>query len=164
MTRTSTAPSGRRRAPQNGLPKWAKPFLAELAVTSNVSAAARKAKVASTTVYDARRASAEFNRKWLQALCEGYDHLELELLLRLRTGELKPAAGAKRGTRSFDNGTALRLLIAHRQSAARQRAIRDDQDSETILASINAKLEKMRERRLAAEEEAAVAEGNAGAE
>jgi hypothetical protein len=133
------------RAPS--LPKWSKPFLAELATTSNVSAAARKAKISSTTAYDARRTNAEFNRKWQQALCEGYDHLEMELLHRLRTGEVKPPPGAKRGVRSFDNPTAFRQLAAHRESAARQRAIRDNQDSEAIIASINAKLDRMRERR-----------------
>jgi hypothetical protein len=138
-----------RRAP---LPLWAKPFLAELAVTSNVSAAARKAGIASSTAYDARRASAEFNRAWQQALCEGYDHLELELLHRLRSGEVKPAAGARRGVRSYENGTALRLLVAHRASAARQRAVRDNEDTEAILASIDAKLDRMRERRFAVAE------------
>lgn len=140
----------RRRA----LPQWSKAFLAELAATSNVSAAARKAGVSTTTAYEARNSHAEFNRKWMQALCEGYDLLEMELLHRLRSGEVKPAAGAKRGKRSFDNATALRLLIAHRASAARQRAIRDNQDTEAILASIDAKLERIRQRRIAAEKSA----------
>ena len=34
----------------------------------NVSAAARKAKICTATAYDARRANAEFNRRWQQAL------------------------------------------------------------------------------------------------
>lgn len=138
-----------RRAPARALalPKWAKPFLAELAGSSNVSAAARAAGIATATAYDARRTNAAFNRKWQQALCEGYDHLEMDLLHRLRVGEVKPAAGAKRGVRSFDNATALRLLAAHRDSALRQRAVRDQEDSEAILESINAKLDRMRERR-----------------
>ena len=62
----------------------------------------------------------------------------------------KPAAGAKKGTRTFDNATALRLLAAHRDSAARQRAISSNEDSEAIIQSINAKLEVIRQRRLAA--------------
>lgn len=148
--------SGRRRRarPTKTLPAWSELFLSELAATSNVSAAARKAKVSTGTAYDARRGSAEFNRRWQQALCEGYDHLEMELLHRLRTGEVKPAAGAKRGVRSFENATALRLLAAHRESAARQRAVRDNEDTEAIVDSINAKLERMRQRRLAAERRA----------
>lgn len=142
---------GRAKAVRKpALPKWAKRFLAELAATSNVSAAARKAGIATTTAYDARRASGEFNRRWQQALCEGYEHLEMELLHRLRSGEVKPPAGAKRGVRLFDNATALRLLAAHRDSAARQKAIRSNEDAAEIVLSINTKLDLMRDRRLAA--------------
>jgi hypothetical protein len=133
-----------------GFRQWSKKFLAELAATSNVSAAARKAGIGTGTAYEARRINPEFNRAWQQALCEGYDHLEMELLARLRGGEVKPAAGAKRGVRAFDNATAFRLLAAHRDSAARQRAVRNHEDAEAIIASINAKLEQMRQRRLAA--------------
>lgn len=129
---------------------WSKLFLSELAATSNVTAAAHKAGINKTAAYDARRANPEFNRAWQRALCEGYDHLEMELLRRLRDGEIKPAAGAKKGTRTFDNATALRLLAAHRDSAARQRAISSNEDSEAIIQSINAKLEVIRQRRLAA--------------
>jgi hypothetical protein len=131
------------------LARWSRPFLAELAATSNVSAAARKAGICTSTAYDARRSSAEFNRAWQQALCEGYDHLEMELLHRLRQGEVKPASGARRGVRAFDNATAFRLLAAHREAAARFRAVRSNADAEAIVLSINAKLEKMRQRRLA---------------
>lgn len=134
--------------------RWSKDFLAELAATSNVSAAARRAGITTTLAYDQRRCDPEFNRAWQSALCEGYDHLEMELLRRLRDGEIKPAAGAKKGTRTFDNATALRLLAAHRESAARQRAIRSNEDSEAIIQSINAKLETMRQRRASATEPA----------
>ena len=64
--------------------RWAKVFLSELAATSNISAAARKAGITTATAYDQRRHDAEFNRAWQRALCEGYDHLEMELLRRLR--------------------------------------------------------------------------------
>jgi hypothetical protein len=135
-------------------PTWSRTFLEELAATSNVSAAARAAGIHPSTAYEARRKRADFNRRWQEALCEGYDHLEMELLHRMRTGEIKPAKDAKRGVRSFDNATAFRLLLAHRDSAARQRAVRSNEDREQILLSINAKLERMRERRLAAAREA----------
>lgn len=137
---------------QPPMPKWAKVFLSELAATSNVSAAARKAAVATSTVYDTRRAHAEFNRKWQEALCEGYDHLEMELLHRLRSGEVKPATGAKKGVRAFDNATAFRLLSIHREAVARQRAVQNNQNAAQIIVSINAKLEAMRQRRLAVSE------------
>ena len=133
---------------------WSRLFLAELATTSNVSAAARKAGVSSFEVYEARRANGEFARRWQVALCEGYDLLEMQLLQRMRDGELKPVAGAKRASRAYDNALALRLLAAHRESAARERAMRDNEDAEAILASIDAKLDRMRERGLAAKEAA----------
>lgn len=134
---------------QRSFKQWSKPFLAELAATSNVSAAARAARINKSKAYEVRRADPVFNRQWQKARCEGYDHLEMELLHRLRSGEVKPAPGAKRGVRAFDNGNAFRLLAAHRESAARQRALRDNEDTEAILASIDAKLDKMRERRTA---------------
>ena len=126
--------------------KWSRVFLSELAATSNVSAAARKAGIHASTAYDTRRQNPEFNRAWQAALCEGYDHLEMELLHRLRTGEIKPAKDAKKGVRTFDNATTFRQLAAHRESAARQRAIRENEDADAILASIDAKLDRMRER------------------
>lgn len=142
---------GRRSADSSGvrrprMARWSRIFLAELASTSNVAASARKAGINSSTAYEARRSDPEFNRAWQQALCEGYDYLELELLGRLRSGEVKPPSGAKRGVRSFDNAIAFRLLLAHREAAAQQRAIRDNQDADAILASIDAKLDRMRER------------------
>lgn len=128
--------------------KWSEIFLSELSATSNVAASARTAGVHVSTAYDARRQKPEFNRRWQVALCEGYDHLEMDLLYRLRTGELKPARDAKRSARSYDNATAFRLLLAHREAAARQRAIRDNLDADSILASIDAKLDRMRQRAL----------------
>ena len=140
---------------------WSRLFLSELAATSNVSAAARKAEVSTFIVYETRRTNGEFNRNWQEALCEGYDHLEMSLLYRLRAGEIKPAAGAKRAVRQFDNATSLRLLTAHREAVARQRAMRDNEDADTILASINAKLERMRERSLAAAASEQISENTA---
>jgi len=129
---------------------WRKPFLSELAATSNVAASARAAGVNPSTAYDARRADPEFHRKWQEALCEGYEHLEMGLLHRLREGELKPASGSKRGTRIFDNATAFRLLTMHRESVAKQKGINENRNADAILASLDAKLDKMRRRSLEA--------------
>lgn len=87
------------------------------------------------------------------ALCEGYDALELALLQRLRDGEIKPAAGAKRAGRCYDNANALRLLAAHRETVAQERASREEEDAEAVLASLNAKLDTIRERWLASKED-----------
>jgi hypothetical protein len=143
-TAATDDPDGRQRP----FARWSRLFLAELAASSNVTAAAKKAGVCTSTVYEARRGDPAFAREWLRALCEGYDHLEMELLHRLRTGEVKPASGAKRGVRAYDNATAFRLLAAHRDSAARHRALDSSEEAEAIVLSINAKLEAMRRRLL----------------
>ncbi|MEW9854656.1 hypothetical protein [Novosphingobium sp. M1R2S20] len=123
---------------------WRQPLLAHLAATSNVTASAKAAEVTTARAYEARRRDPEFYREWQEALCEGYEHLEMALLHRLREGEIKPASGAKRGTRIFDNATALRLLTVHRESVARQQAVRDSRDSGVILERINARIDRLR--------------------
>ena len=155
--------SGRRARPAVAKPsfaRWSKVFLAELATSSNITASAKKAKVPVASVYETRRRNPDFFRAWQQALCEGYDHLEMELLLRLRTGEIKRAAGAKLGVRTYENAVALRQLAAHKDSVARQRAIRDNESAAEVVASINAKLDLMRQRALAAGEDVWAVEGD----
>lgn len=130
-------------------PAWRKPFLAALAESSNVSAAARKAKVPTGTVYNLRREDADFRSAWFDALCEGYDNLEMSLLHRLRIGELESTKTKSR--RKYDNATAFRLLAAHRDAVSHQKALRADEDEDAILASINTKLDAMRAREKAAQ-------------
>jgi hypothetical protein len=132
--------------------QWKDKFLAELARTSNVAAAARKADVDPGAVYKARRSDAEFYRNWQEALAEGYDNLEMDLLRRLRIGELT-GGGPTKSRRKFDNAIAFRLLAAHREAVGRQKALRANEDEDAIIASINEKLSKMRVRRLAMEAE-----------
>lgn len=139
MTKANSAPLGAERR-EDVQSDWKANFLDALAQTSNVAGAARKAKIDKSTVYKTRRADPQFAREWMVALCDGYDNLEMELLARLRAGE---STNAKQ-PRKYENATAFRLLIAHRESAARQRALRDHDDEETVLASINAKLDAMR--------------------
>ncbi|MBB4860058.1 hypothetical protein HNO88_003396 [Novosphingobium chloroacetimidivorans] len=139
--------------------RWYAVFLAHLATTSNVAASARAADVSPTKVYDARRRDPDFYRAWQEALCEGYEHLEMALVQRLRDGEIKPASGAKRGTRVFDNATALRLLVAHRDSVVRQQALRDVEDTGAILERINVRIDRLRAARVPAAEAQENADG-----
>lgn len=129
---------------------WEKVFLAHLAQTSNVSGAARAAVVDTSTVYKTRRTDPEFNRAWQEALAEGYDNLEMDLIRRLRVGELTGGGPAK-SRRKYDNAIAFRLLAAHRETVGRQRALRANDDEDAIIASIDAKLERMRQRQMAME-------------
>jgi shikimate kinase len=149
MARSSSS-AGSKAARPRSLGVWSRAFLSALAESCNVAEAARKAGITTTLAYDTRRNNAAFARKWQAALCEGYDNLEMELLHRLRSGELKPTPARKTALRSFDNANALRLLAAHREAAARQRAIRDNDDAAAVLEGLNTKLERMRERVLAA--------------
>ena len=128
--------------------QWMPKFLSALAETSNVTTAADQAGVTTAHVYKLRREDAEFARKWQGALCEGYDNLEFELLARIRTGVVSDSEGRK-----FDNAVALRLLTAHRESVSRERALRDNEDAAQIVASIDAKIDAMRQRALAAGED-----------
>ena len=133
------APAPRRRfgAPKN----WRAQFLNRLGETSNVSQAAADAQISLSWVYQTRREDRTFDRAWQAALCEGYDNLEMALLHRLLTGEAKDADGKK-----YDNANAFRLLMAHKDSASRERAQRENESEEEILASIDAKLAAMRAR------------------
>jgi hypothetical protein len=121
---------------------WRKGFFETLAETSNVSAAALRANVPLKTVYKARRSDPAFATKWREALFEGYDTLEMELLGHLRDPH---------PTRKMDVAAAIRLLAAHRATAERERALREEEDEETVRASIDAFLEGMRQRRIANE-------------
>lgn len=128
--------------------QWATAFFDALARTSNVTSSAKLAGINPRTAYKAKQSNAEFNRRWREALCEGYELLEMSLLQRMREGQLKRADG--KAVRTYENAVALRLLAVHRAEAAKFRAQRDNEDADAILLSINAKLEKMRSARLAA--------------
>lgn len=119
---------------------WRTLFLEALAETSNVTASAVRANVPTRTVYNARREEAGFAAKWRAALHEGYDNLEMEVLGYLRDAKPK---------RKLDVASALRLLIAHRETVARERALREDDDEEAVLESIDRFIDEMRERRAA---------------
>lgn len=122
---------------------WRTDFLITLAVTSNVTAAAVKAGIKPDRAYKARRCEPAFAKAWREALCEGYDNLELELLHRLRFGE------TKEGDAKFDNANALRLLTQHRETVARHRAIGANADVAQVRTSIHAKLLELRAQVLA---------------
>jgi hypothetical protein len=119
---------------------WRTSFLEALAETSNVSEAARRANIPLRTAYKTRRDDAPFAAKWRSALYEGYDNLEMEVLGYLRD----PAP-----TRKMDVAAALRLLVAHRETVARERALREDDDEQAVLESIDRFIEDMRQRRFA---------------
>lgn len=132
----------KRPGPDSPTSQWRAIFLRALAETSNVTAAAARAKVTTARVYKTRREDAGFAANWRLALREGYDNLEIELLGHLRHPD--PA-------RKMDVGAGVRLLAAHRATVERERALEAEEDEQTVLDSIDAYLEGMRQRRLANE-------------
>ena len=115
---------------------WRRLFLEALAESSNVSASAIAANVPLRTAYRERRKDSGFRAQWYEALLEGYEHLEMETLHRLRMGTAKDDP-------KFDIANALRLLVLHKETVARERARREARDEDAILASINAKIDAM---------------------
>lgn len=153
MRKPSQASSGNRRtrlstaasAEEDKLNRhWRGKFITALAETSNVAAAAKAAGVAPGRPYKVRRMEPDFARLWQDALCEGYENLELEVLHRLRFGDPKGAAGETGAARRYDNGAAVRQLAFHRETVSRLRAIRDHEDADAVRASIDARLASLR--------------------
>ncbi|MEE4201049.1 hypothetical protein [Erythrobacter sp.] len=114
-------------------------FLEHLAQSSNVRKSAAKMRIAPSTAYNLRRKDAEFARRWLAALYEGYLHLELEVVRRLRDGDMQ-TEGANR----YDFANAIRLLSAHRDTAARAQAQQRNVSAAEVRASIDSKVEAIR--------------------
>ncbi len=128
---------------------WRPKFLTHLGETSNVSASARSAEIEPSTAYRARRDDPQFAHQWLLALREGYIHLEMEVLRRLREGDLKTKDEDK-----YEFANAIRLLAAHRDNAARAGAAQRNVSAQEVRASIDRKVEGIR-RQVRAEKRAA---------
>lgn len=141
-TKTKIRPEQRVGERDNLDRHWRSLFLDTLAETSNVTASAQMAGVNPSHAYKVRRNEPEFRDAWFAALLEGYEHLEMETLQRLRFGNEKDDP-------KFDIANAIRILTLHRETVARQRALQNEEDEESVLASLNAKLDLMRQREAA---------------
>ena len=111
-------------------------FLEALGETSNVTASAERAGTSTREVYKLRREDREFARKWQAALYEGYVNLEMEVLGFLRDPD---------PTRKMDVANALRLLAAHKEAIAKERAVRTNVSAAEVRASIDRKVEALRQ-------------------
>lgn len=131
--------------------RWRDKFIAELSRTSNVTKAAEFAKVDTATAYRTRSANSEFARHWQAALWEGYLHLEMEVLRRLREGEQQTDGGDK-----YDFANAIRLLSAHRENAAKAQAAQRNVSAAEVRASIDRKVEQIRKQVQAEKQQRAV--------
>jgi hypothetical protein len=128
---------------------WRKQFLETLATTSNVATAAERARVTLGRAHQTRRDEPEFARAWQAAIADGYLNLEMEVIRRLREGDLTTAEGDK-----FDFANAIRLLATQRDTTARGSAQVRDVSAAEVRASIDRKIADIR-RRIAREKAAA---------
>jgi HD-like signal output (HDOD) protein len=126
---------------RRGSQHWRPLFLDYLAASSNISESARRAGIDTGRVYKARRQDPVFAQAWLAALWEGYFYLEMEVVRRLREGDQKALEGER-----YDFANALRLLTAHRENAARAGAQQRNVSAAEIRASIDRKIEGIRQR------------------
>ncbi len=129
---------GQKKRPRIN-PHWRDRFIEHLAQSSNVSRSAEFAGVSNSHVYRTRTNEPEFARRWLAALWEGYEHLEMEVLRRLREGDQQAGDASK-----YDFANAIRLLNAHRDNAVRAQAEQRNVSAAEIRGSIDRKVEEIR--------------------
>lgn len=92
-------------------------FLKALRASLNVSAAARKAGIANSTVYRHRQANARFRAEWDAALAEAVDDVESNVLRRAIEGVERPVfyRGEKVGSiRTYSDALGMFVLKAKR--------------------------------------------------
>ncbi len=111
-----SVPARKRGRPQAS-PDCVKAFLDELAETGAVAAAAERAGLHRSTLYDLRRRNKDFAARWDAALQLGLDRLQDHAVVRATVGEETPVwqRGQQVGTiRKPDNRLLQFLLKAHR--------------------------------------------------
>jgi hypothetical protein len=139
MAPAARTASGKTSAKQAPGRHWRRQFLEALAVTSNLGAAAAAAKIDLPRAYQTRREDADFARAWQAAVADGYLNLELEVIRRLREGDLKTEKGDK-----FDFANAIRLIAAQRGRDS-ETQVRNVSVAE-VRASIDRKIEEVQRR------------------
>jgi broad specificity phosphatase PhoE len=131
MVRSAPEGRGAAKAPSR---YWRKRFLETLAATSSLARAAEAARTTPARAHEARRTDPEFARAWQAAIAESYLNLELEVIRRMREGDLKTPDGDK-----FDFANAIRLIAAHRDSAGRSQA---SEPRNVSIAEVRASIER----------------------
>ena len=130
-------------------------FFAQLAETANVSQAAARAGVTASNAYTRRQLNPAFAARWVAALDEGYARLEMLLIDQSVNGferveTVVDGDGAVRQVktvRSFPHRVAMRLLLSHRDTVQRYRAMTAEQASDEETAGrLRAELARVRDR------------------
>jgi hypothetical protein len=153
-------PQRRRKHKRALAPDEIAAFLSCLAETCNVSEAAREVGRPTRIFYDLRRREPAFRAEWSEALRDGYDMLEMEMVHRARFGAPRDVfhKGRKTATtRVFNDSTALKLLHLHRKSIEQMRAAdgADRRDAKGIFDELAARVAEIRAENAAKAEESA---------
>ncbi|HEX8573335.1 MAG TPA: hypothetical protein VF759_11355 [Allosphingosinicella sp.] len=143
-------------------------FLGNLAETCNVALSARRIGRSARVFYDLRRRDSGFRADWMEALREGYDLLETEMVRRARFGTRRDVfyRGQKTATTLvFSDATALRLLHLHRKSVEAMRAADSAprRDARTLFDELAARLAEAEAAARARESDDGEAEAEAAA-
>lgn len=153
MARTAGVSGARkrpvRRATGRTTAAGRKTFLETLALSANVTAAAKKAKLTTTAVYRQRAKDSEFRAAWHAALCEGYARLETELLAEALAEPDPGLDDAVVKARQYKQRLALALLAAHRASVRGERGVSVKmlaEDNKGAKRHLTAKLDMMADR------------------
>ncbi|WP_245638426.1 hypothetical protein [Croceicoccus bisphenolivorans] len=134
-------------------------FIAALAATGSVTQAAREIGASLEALYRLRgRGGAQgFAAAWDKAVDLGMARLEDAALIRAIEGELRPVvSGGKVVAHYRRHNDALTMFMlrhrrAHRYGSETERRVEEEHDEDAIIASINRKLDLMRERMEAAD-------------
>jgi hypothetical protein len=122
-------------------------FLAELAATCNITLAAKRAKVSTSTVDRHRKSNAAFRAGWAEAIRQAYRNLELMMLERAMNGTVKTvtkADGSVDRTHEYPNAIALTLLRLHKDAAVEAEAEVDEEDADEIRARLARRIDRLR--------------------
>lgn len=118
---------GREPGPKPGTIRTAanrRKFIEALAITANVSAACKLARVGRNSIYEWRKDDPSFKADWDEATELGTDALEDEAVRRAYDGTLKPVyyGGKKVGTvREYSDPLLILMLKARRPEKFRER-------------------------------------------
>ena len=132
-----------RKAPKTTRTSWSvkkrNVFLAHLAISCNVAASCRKARLYESLVYRRRRIDAAFRASWAEAVTEAVQRLEMALLERAMAGKVveRTRGGETVKTVEYSDQVAMALIRAHKDGAI---PVGDDDEEE--LAALRAKISR----------------------
>lgn len=129
-------------------------FLEHLATTMNVRASARAVGMGEQGAYRLRARDEAFRAGWSEAIAEAYERLELQMLRRAIGGTVEETGVDGQGAGTTDSRLAMFLMKMHRETARSARPAGNGTGDAVVVDELEAKLDAMRERMGAAEQDA----------